>query len=73
MLLCKRLGSLTTVPLKKKVTLFFWKGQSADERRDYGVAFAVRNTLLKKIEPPTGGSSRLLTMRLMTETGSVTQ
>ena len=58
--------------LKEESYTFFWKGQSADERRDYGVAFAVRNTLLKKIEPPTGGSSRLLTMRLMTETGPVT-
>ena len=58
--------------LKEKSYTFFWKGKPTDEKREHGVAFAVRNTLLKKIEPPTGGTERLLSMRLMTNTGLVT-
>ena len=36
------------------------------------MVFAVRNTLLRKVESPTSGSQRLLSMRLMTNTGPVT-
>ena len=32
----------------------------------------MRNTLLQKVEPPTGGSPRLLSMRLNTDTYPVT-
>ena len=58
--------------LKEKNYSFFWIGYPEGERKDHGVAFAVRNTLLKKIEPPASGSPRLLSMRLMTKTGPVT-
>ena len=39
-----------------------------DGRREYGVGFAVRNSLLKMIDPPSNGSERILTMRLNTTT-----
>ena len=42
------------------------------EKKNHGVAFAVRNTLLQKVEPPTAGSARLLSMCLNTDTGPVT-
>ena len=45
---------------------FFWKGLSQDEPRQHGVGFAVRNSLLASIETPTGGSSRLLVLRMKT-------
>ena len=40
-------------------------------RRELGVGFAVRNTLLSMTEPPTGGSERILTLRLSTSSGPV--
>ena len=43
---------------------FFWKGLSQDKPRQHGVGFAVRNSLLAFIETPTGGSSRLLILRM---------
>ena len=40
-----------------------------EDRRELG--FAVRNSLLSMIEPPTGGSERILTLRLSTSSGPV--
>ena len=51
---------------------FFWQGKSTEEARIHGVGFAVRNSLLSTITPPTGGSERLLTMRMTASTGPVT-
>ena len=50
---------------------FFWQGKKADERREHGVGFAVRNTLLPMILPPTEGSDRILTLGIQTEHGLV--
>ena len=50
---------------------FFWQGKKLDDRRELGVGFAVRNSLLSMIEPPTGGSERILTLRLSTSSGPV--
>ena len=58
--------------LREKDFTFFWHGKSMDERREYGVDFAVRNSLLKMIDPPSNGSERILTMRLNTTTCPVT-
>ena len=41
---------------------FFWQGKNLDNRRELEVDFAVRNLLLSMIEPPTGGSERILTL-----------
>ena len=42
-----------------------------EDRRELGVGFAVRNSLLSMIEPPTGSSKRILTLRLSTGSGPV--
>ena len=52
---------------------FFWKGKGAAVTREHGVGFAVRNALLRMIESPTGGTERLLTLRLSTADGLVKQ
>ena len=42
-----------------------------EDRREYGVGFAVKNMLLDKIEPPANGSERIITLRLSTCAGPV--
>ncbi|KAJ8031540.1 hypothetical protein HOLleu_24761 [Holothuria leucospilota] len=58
----------TTLPssgsLKEEHYTFFWHGKGVDEIREYGVGFAVKNTLLPMIEPLYGGTERILTLRL---------
>ena len=58
--------------LKEKDYTFFWQGKSAEERREHGVGFAVRKSLLKMVEPGDKGFERLLTLRLQTSDGPVT-
>lgn len=44
---------------------FFWNGRGPEERREAGVGFAVKTTLVGKLAgPPKGVSDRLMTMRL---------
>ena len=50
---------------------FFWQGLSQDELRQYGVGFAVRNSLVATTETPSGGSSRILALRMKTSAGVV--
>ncbi len=45
--------------LKEKNYTFFWQGKSTDGVREYGVGFAVRNSLLAMIEPCQQGNERL--------------
>ncbi|CAE1251244.1 unnamed protein product [Acanthosepion pharaonis] len=40
-----------------------------DDSRHHGVGFAVKNSLIPAIVPPTGGSKRILALRLLTSTG----
>ena len=58
--------------LKEKDYTFFWQVKHSDEPREHGVGFAVRNSLLMMVEPGSGGSERLLTLRLNSTTGPVT-
>ena len=51
---------------------FFWQGKGTEEARIHGVGFAVRNSLLQFVEPPSVGSERLLTMRMQAHTRQVT-
>ena len=60
-----------TGTLKEKSHTFFWQGRPSSERREHGVGFAVRNSLLPMIEPPRGGTERLLGLHLHTRTGSM--
>jgi len=44
---------------------FFWSGKSQDEPRESGVGFAIRTSLVRKLETlPRGISDRLMVMRL---------
>ena len=58
--------------MKEKGYTFFWQGKHSNELREHGVGFEVRNSLLKMVEPGSGGSERLLTLRLNSTTGPVT-
>ena len=42
-----------------------------DEPRQHGVGFAVKNTLVAFIEPPSAGTERIISLRLSTHSGSV--
>ena len=43
---------------------FFWSGRGPEERREAGVGFAVKSTLVGKLAgPPKGVNDRLMTMR----------
>ena len=55
--------------LKEKNFTFFWQGLEPEERRLHGVGFAIRNTLLSSVEPPSQGTERLLSLRLLTPAG----
>ncbi|CAM2100582.1 unnamed protein product [Caretta caretta] len=50
---------------------FFWQGKSAEETQEEGVGFAIKNSLLGMIEPPTNGSKRILALCLFTSEGPV--
>nr|XP_054750072.1 craniofacial development protein 2-like [Lytechinus pictus] len=49
----------------------FWQGREPQERRQHGVGFAVRNSLLSSIEPPNRGTERILSLCLSTASGLV--
>ena len=59
--------------LKEKDYTFFWQGKRSDKPREHGVGFAVRNSLLRTVEPGSGGSEFLLTLRLISITGHPNQ
>ena len=50
---------------------FFWQGLSQDEPRQYGLGFAVRNSLIETTETPSGGSLRILALRMKTSASFV--
>ena len=55
----------TSGSLKEDYT-FFWQGLEPEERRLYGVGFAVCNTLLSSMEPFSQGTTRILSLHLST-------
>ena len=55
--------------LREQNYTFSWQGKKSDEPRIHGVGLAVKNSLLSTIEPPTGGSERLLNLRMTTRVG----
>lgn len=58
--------------LKEKDYTFFWQGKSAEDHGEHGVGFAIRNTLLKMVEPGDRESEHLVTLHLHTSVGLVT-
>ena len=55
--------------LKETNYTFFWQGRLTDAPKQHGVGFAVRNTLIPSIEPPSSGTERMITLRLNTSAG----
>ncbi|XP_052217843.1 uncharacterized protein LOC127835421 [Dreissena polymorpha] len=58
--------------LREENYTFFWKGMEPEQPRQHGVGFAVKNTLLASIKPPTGGTERILTLHLNSAAGLIT-
>ena len=58
--------------LKEKDYTFFWQGKSSEQRREHGVGFAVKNSLLNKLKPGSNSSERLMTLHLNTTEGPAT-
>ena len=55
-------GSITEVGASYT---FFWSGKAADERREAGVGFAIRTSLVGHLESlPKGINDRLMMLRL---------
>ena len=50
----------------------FWSGKPTGEKREAGVGFAVRNTLLDSIERPTAINERIMRLRLPLAAGRYT-
>lgn len=49
---------------------FFWKGKSGEESRESGVGFALKTSLVNKLEElPLGSSDRLISLRLPLQGG----
>ncbi|KAI8519655.1 hypothetical protein Bbelb_029120 [Branchiostoma belcheri] len=57
--------------LQESQYTFYWKGKDQNDRREHGVGFAVRSSLLPMIEVPSGGTERLLRLRLNSTDGPV--
>ena len=49
----------------------FWQGLSQDQPRQHGIGFAVRNSLIATTETSSGGSLRILALRMKTSAGFV--
>ncbi|KAJ8019049.1 hypothetical protein HOLleu_42611 [Holothuria leucospilota] len=64
-------GSADDGTLQEKMHTFFWKGKNQYGRREHGVGFLVKTTLLLPIDPPTALSETLLRLRLNTTYGPV--
>ena len=57
--------------LTEKDYTFFWKGKPEEENREYGVGFAIRNSLLNSVQPPEQGTEHLIKMTVNTSSGPV--
>lgn len=57
--------------LREQNYTFFWQGKEPEEHRLHGVGFAVRNSLLSAVVPPSKGTARILSLRLSTSSGTV--
>ncbi|XP_063591295.1 uncharacterized protein LOC134768396 [Penaeus indicus] len=69
-------ASLYSVGLTQKAAVTGYKSmldwrKEPDEPRIHGVGFAVKNSLLTSVEPPTGGTECILSLCLATAAGTV--
>ena len=58
--------------IRENYFTFFWHGKSADEPREHGVGFAVKNMYLQHVEFGSDGNKRITTLRLQTRKGTAT-
>jgi hypothetical protein len=68
LLIYRKNASLPVAVSRRKTTRSSGKVWSY-ERRIYGVGFAVRNSVLLSVEPPSQGTERILSLRLITSLG----
>ena len=52
--------------LREQDYMFFWQGKEPDEPWLHGMVFAVRNSLLSAVEPPSSGTACILSLCLST-------
>ena len=57
--------------LKESDYTFFWQGKKEEDVREHGVGFAVRNTLLDKVQLGSAATERLLSLQLNSTDGPV--
>lgn len=50
---------------------FFWQGKHAEDAHEHGVRFTLRNTRLNMTDPPHGISEKLMSLKLVTCSGTV--
>ena len=50
---------------------FFWQGKAADETREHGVGFAIKNNLSVSIIPPSERTEKLVKLQLQTSAGLI--
>lgn len=55
--------------LREKDCTFYWCGKAADETREHGISFTIKNSLLGLIEPSKEGDERILSLCLHTSDG----
>ena len=68
----KRRTSPAKALYEKMATFFSWQGKSADELREHGVDFVVKNTLLRSVVVGSDGNERITTFRILTKKGTAT-
>ena len=68
----KRRTSPAKALYEKRATFFSWQGKSADELREHGVDFVVKNTLLRSVVVISDGNERITTLRILTKKGTAT-
>ncbi|XP_071954137.1 craniofacial development protein 2-like [Antedon mediterranea] len=57
--------------IRERDYTFFWQELEPDQPQLHGVGFAVSNSLVASVEPPSKGTARILSLRLSTSSGTV--
>ena len=57
--------------IKESGYIFFWQGRPLDQTKQHGVGFAVKNSLIAAIIPPSEGTERILSLGLSTSSDIV--
>ena len=59
-------GFCSSAMLREKDYPFYWQGKSPDKRREHGVGFVAKNSLLGSIIPLAGGTEWILKLQHQT-------